>query len=178
MNEVRETSDAYLIGVIVNGDPDAVRPLVERYQRPLAGMLQRALGSADVDDVCQETWIRVVRSAHRYDPAYPFTSWLFGIAWNLVRDVWRRRKVLIEAPESRPSMSAEDRIIASDESRRVRDLVAQLPERLSQAILLRYFEELSEREMSERLGIPIGTVKSRIHHGLKRLAVALAEETT
>jgi RNA polymerase sigma-70 factor (ECF subfamily) len=178
VNEAEVTSDAYLIGAIVNGDPDAVRPLIERYQRPLAGMLHRALGSADVDDVCQETWIRVVRSAHRYDPSYPFTSWLFGIAWNLVRVAWRRRRVVVEAPESVSSVSAEDRIIANDEARRVRDLVAQLPEHLSQAILLRYFEELSEREMAERLGVPIGTVKSRIHYGLKKLALALAEETT
>ncbi len=177
MEERIETADAYLIGRIVNGDADAVRPLIDRYQAPLAAMLCRAVGSADVDDLCQETWIRVVRSAHRYDPAQRFSSWLFAIAWNRIRDTWASRRNTAELPETASSAaSAEEDAIASDEARRVRELVARLPERLSQAILLRYFEELSEREMAQRLQVPIGTVKSRLHHGLKKLAAALAEE--
>lgn len=65
-----------------------------------------------------------------------------------------------------------------DRAERVRNLVARLPERLAQAILLRYFEELSEKDVAERLGIPVGTVKSRLHHGLKRLAQTIEEEWT
>jgi RNA polymerase sigma-70 factor (ECF subfamily) len=164
-------TDAYLVGSIVNGDADAVRPLMERYRRPLAALLQRALGpSADVDDVFQETWIRVVRSAHRYDPEQRFSAWLFAIAWNLVKDRWSRRVAASDvdlATMPSPERSPEDRALDADRAARVRDVVARLPERLAQAILLRYFEELSEKEVAERLGIPVGTVKSRIHHGLK-----------
>ena len=164
-------NDAHLIGLIVNGDAEAVRPLIERYQRPLAALLQRALGrTPEVDDVFQETWMRVVRSAHRYDPAQRFSAWLFAIAWNLVKDRWSRRvdtaDVDLTAMAS-PERSPEERVVAADRAERVRDMVARLPERLAQAILLRYFEELSEQEVAERLGIPVGTVKSRIHYGLK-----------
>ena len=67
-------------------------------------------------------------------------------------------------------------LFRSERSRRVRELVARLPERLSQAILLRYFEELSEKEVADRLGVPVGTVKSRLHHGLKKLAAAAKED--
>ena len=166
-------NDAHLIGLIVNGDADAVRPLIERYQRPLAAMLQRALGrTPDVDDVFQETWIRVVRSAHRYDPEQRFSAWLFAIAWNLVKDRWARRVAtddvdLVTIPSR--ERSPEELAVASDRAERVREVVARLPERLAQAVLLRFFEELSEKEVAERLGIPVGTVKSRIHNGLKLL---------
>lgn len=155
----------------MNGDADAVRPLMERYRRPLAALLQRALGaSPDVDDVFQETWIRVVRSAHRYDPEQRFSAWLFAIAWNLVKDRWSRRVAADDvdlATVPSPERSPEDRAMDADRAAHVRDVVSRLPDRLAQAILLRYFEELSEKEVAERLGIPVGTVKSRIHHGLK-----------
>jgi RNA polymerase sigma-70 factor, ECF subfamily len=159
------------MGSIANGDAEAVRPLIERYKKPLAAVLQRALGSSpEVDDVFQETWIRVVRSAHRYDPTQRFSSWLFAIAWNLVKDRWARRAPIDDvdmASMHSRERSPEERAVDSDRAEQVRELVSRLPERLAQAILLRYFEELSESEVAERLGIPVGTVKSRIHNGLK-----------
>jgi RNA polymerase sigma-70 factor (ECF subfamily) len=178
VDELKEQSDAWLMGAIVNGEAEAVRLLVERYRRPLRALLVRTLGSdPDIDDVAQETWMRVVRSAHRYDPEQRFSGWLFGIAWNLTRDRWTRRQregadELVEVASHR--RSAEDELLASERSRQLRDHVERLPERLAQAVLLRYFEELSEREVAERLGIPLGTVKSRLHHGLRKLADSIA----
>ncbi|HEY8184143.1 MAG TPA: sigma-70 family RNA polymerase sigma factor [Thermoanaerobaculia bacterium] len=173
MKDLREESDAFLMGSIANGDADAVRPLIERHQRPLFALLRRALGaSVEVEDIAQETWIRVVRSARRYDPQQQFTGWLFAIAWNLVRDRWKKMKKFADAElESMPSggASAEDDVIERDCARRLRDLVATLPDRLAEPVFLRYFEELSEREVAARLGVPVGTVKSRIHNALHRL---------
>jgi RNA polymerase sigma-70 factor (ECF subfamily) len=173
-------NDAFLMGSIANGDAEAVRPLIERYKKPLAAVLQRALGaSPDVDDVFQETWIRVVRSAHRYDPEQRFSAWLFAIAWNLVKDRWRRREQHADvdlATMPSPAHSPEEQALRADRAERLRAVVGQLPERLAQAILLRYFEELSEKDVAERLGIPVGTVKSRLHHGLKKLAEVINEE--
>ena len=164
-------NDAYLVGSIANGDAEAVRPLIERYRKPLAAVLHRALGSSpDVDDVFQETWIRVVRSAHRYDPTQRFSTWLFTIAWNVVKNRWETRRPAADvdlAEMHARERSPEEQAVDTDRAEQVRELVARLPERLEQAILLRYFEELSESEVAERLGIPVGTVKSRIHNGLK-----------
>lgn len=177
--DLTRATDAHLAGAIANGDADAARALVERYRRPLAAVLHRALGSpADVDDVFQETWIRVVRSAHRYDPEQRFSNWLFAIAWNLVKDRWARRVEHEEVDANTPSReaTAEETLLEEERTRRVRELVARLPERMSQAILLRYFDELSEKEVAERLGVPVGTVKSRLHHGLKKLAAAMKED--
>jgi RNA polymerase sigma-70 factor (ECF subfamily) len=173
VKDLSAESDAFLMGSIANGEPDAVRPLIARYQRPLFAVLRRALaGSADVDDVAQETWIRVVRSARRYDPHQRFAGWLFAIAWNLVRDRWEKVKPIAdEELEEMPSRhaSAEDEVISRDRARRLRDLVAALPDRLAEPVFLRYFEELTEREVAARLGVPVGTVKSRIHNALHRL---------
>ena len=163
-------TDAHLIGLIVAGEADAVRPLIERYQRPLAALLQRTLGrTPDVDDVFQETWIRVVRSAHRYDPEQRFSAWLFAIAWNVMKDRWSRRVDTeeLDAALVSPESSPEERVLEADQAERVRGLVSRLPEKLAQTVLLRFFEELSEKEVAARLGIPVGTVKSRIHTGLK-----------
>lgn len=180
MNDLADASDAYLAGCIANGDAEAVRPLIERYHKPLAALLQRALGpSPDVDDVFQETWIRVVRSAHRYDPSYRFSAWLFSIAWNLVKDRWAKRVAMADVDlAGLPSRerSAEENAVAGDRAERVRELVARLPERMSQVILLRYFEELSEKDVAQRLGVPLGTVKSRIHHGLRKLAESIGDD--
>jgi len=179
VSELDQTDDGFLIGSIVNGDVEAVRMLVERYQRPLAGLLRRALsGSSDAEDLAQETWIRVVRSAHRYDPSFPFTSWLFAIAWNLIRNFWAAHRETTEADlVSIPTgeASAEEKMLTTDRDRRLRDLIAALPQQLAEAILLRYFEELSEREMAEQLGVPVGTVKSRLHYGMKKLAASIQE---
>ena len=168
------------MGSIANGDADAVRPLIDRYQRALFALLRRALGrSTDVEDVAQETWIRVVRSAARYDPEQPFNRWLFAISWNLVRDRWARPAPVTDTNlDTLPSAqsSAEDAVIASDHARRLRDLVAELPDRLAAPVFLRYFEELSEREVAAHLGVPVGTVKSRLHYALARLAEAWQRE--
>jgi RNA polymerase sigma-70 factor (ECF subfamily) len=180
VEDLSRESDGFLIGSIVNGDRDAVRLLIVRYQKPLVALLRRALGqSPDVDDVAQETWIRVVRSAHRFDPSQRFSAWLFAIAWNLVRDRWSKQvpvpdvdlDALVCARDS-----AEQTLVDSDRARRVRAHVESLPPRFAEVILLRYFEELTERETAERLGVPLGTVKSRIHNGLKKLAAAIGEE--
>jgi RNA polymerase sigma-70 factor (ECF subfamily) len=180
VEELSRASDAFLVGSIVNGDREAIRPLIERYQKPLLGLLRRALGnSPEVEDVAQETWIRVVRSAHRFDPAQRFSAWLFAIAWNLVRDRWSRRADVSGVDFSAlpcTRESAEQTLVDDDRARRVREHVNHLPPRFAEVILLRYFEELSEKETAARLGVPLGTVKSRIHHGLKKLAAAIGGE--
>jgi RNA polymerase sigma-70 factor, ECF subfamily len=169
------------MGAIANGDADAVRPLIERYQRPLFALVRRVLrGATDVEDIVQETWMRVVRSARRYDPEQPFSRWLFAIAWNLVRDRWARAKAGDAAAIDTLTGafdSTEEQLIATDRARRVRDLVTELPDRLAAPVFLRYFEELSEREVAAHLGIPVGTVKSRLHYALERLKTAWESES-
>jgi len=169
-------TDAVLIGRIVNGEPDAARVLVERHSPALRRLASRAgVRPHDIDDLLQETWIRVIRSAGRFDPLQPFSRWLFAIAMNRIRSRWERTSAepigdheLVSRDEG-----ADVAIEAQQRAAAVRSLIADLPEHLGDTILLRYFEELSEREVAQRLGIPVGTVKSRLHTGMRKLRLEL-----
>src|SRR6266403_3031261 len=83
-------SDAELIAAVAAGDGHALDGLYRRYERPLYQFLFRHGGARDVEDRVQETWLRVVAAAPRFDPSRRFSTWLFQIALNLCRD-WRRR---------------------------------------------------------------------------------------
>jgi RNA polymerase sigma-70 factor (ECF subfamily) len=165
-------TDAVLMGRIVNGEPEAARALVERYTPALRRFASQAgVPPQDIDDLLQETWLRVVRSAGRYDPLQPFPRWLFTIAMNRIRSRWERDtpQPLHDIDVASAGAGADARIESEQRATAVRSLVSGLPQHLGDTILLRYFEELSEREVAQRLGIPLGTVKSRLHHGMRRL---------
>jgi RNA polymerase sigma-70 factor, ECF subfamily len=180
MGDELDMADELLMGYIAAGHSEHAAALIHRHEGPLIAFLRRtAPSAADADDIFQEVWLRVVRSARSYDPEQRFTAWLFTIAWNQVRSSWRRRSGRSCAPDDamgRPADSrcpgprADERLIEAEQGDRLRHLIGLLPERLAEAICLRYFEELSEKEMALRLGVPVGTVKSRLHHGIKRLA--------
>jgi RNA polymerase sigma-70 factor, ECF subfamily len=181
-------TDALLMGHIAAGEWEYVRPLIERHEAALIAFLRRITGRpADADDIFQEVWLRVVKSARSYDPAQRFSAWLFTIAWNRVRDYWRRRadvdarrvdhersREWLNVPAETPP--ADEEILEAERGRRLREIVASLPDPLAEVVGLRYFEDLSEKEMAARLGVPLGTVKSRLHHGIRRLASMLGEE--
>ena len=171
---------------IAEGSVECVGTLVARYKRALLSFLRRSTGGApEAEDLFQETWVRLVRSAHTYDPEQRFSTWLFRIAWNQVRDYWVRRKTherssapQLEDLDARPvdEPGAEERMLAQERTRAVSAVVSALPPLLAEAVWLRYFEELTEKEMAQRLKVPAGTVKSRLHHGLKRLGQMLEGE--
>jgi RNA polymerase sigma-70 factor (ECF subfamily) len=177
-----QTSDQQLIVRILAGDPEGAALLIRRYGAPLSRVLLHAGARPDdLDDLLQETWIRVVRSAARYDPMQPFSGWLFTIAMNRFRtraarsaEDSRRYEPLENCTTSAaPAASAHTTLEAAERAARVRGLVAALPPRLADAVLLRYFEELSEKEAAAVMGIPVGTVKSRLHTAISRLRIEL-----
>jgi len=166
-------TDERLMARVALGDESALAPLVERFRGPLYGFLARRAGEADADDLFQETWIRVVRSRERFDPARRFSTWLFQIANNLCRDRARRRLVRerhrIEAQAEARGDPALRAAPALGEHLDVRERLGRLPERLREVLVLRYWRDLSEKEIAEIAGIPQGTVKSRLHAALKAL---------
>jgi RNA polymerase sigma-70 factor (ECF subfamily) len=179
--DLQNAPDDLLMGYIAAGRPELVAPLIARYERALLAFLRRATGGApEADDLFQETWIRVVRSARTYDPAYRFSTWLFRIAWNQVRDHWARRqsRPIVEsetvlATHAAQAPGADQQVLDRERADLVSSLVRELPPRLAEVIWLRYFEELTEKQMAVHLNVPAGTVKSRLHHGLKQLNALL-----
>jgi RNA polymerase sigma-70 factor (ECF subfamily) len=153
------------------GSEGALETLVERWRARLFGFLQRRSGASEADDLFQETWLRVVRGRRGFDPRLRFSTWLFQIANNLCRDRFRRGIVSArgrEALAELPPETAADPSLRLDLARRL----ARLPDRLREVLVLRYYRDLGEREIAAQLGIPPGTVKSRLHAALRALREA------
>ena len=167
------TTDEELMVLVQAGDEGALATLMDRYKGPLYGFLNRRVGDAAADDLFQESWLRVVRARDRFDPRRRFSTWIFQIANNLCRDRWRRRAVEVRHLESLAQDRAggsEGTAVASVELRLdMRQRLDALPERLREVLVLRYYQQLPERDIAEILGIPRGTVKSRLHAAVKAL---------
>jgi RNA polymerase sigma-70 factor (ECF subfamily) len=167
--------DEALVGRLARGDEAALAELLRRWERPLSAFLYRHTGGRDVDDLYQETWIRVVRHAGRFDRGKRFSTWLFQIAVNLCRD-WHRRR----GPESFAKEGGEAGSLASiartEASVDAARLLALLPEAQREVVVLRYYHDLGEAEVADILGCPRGTVKSRMHNALAKLSEMACEK--
>ena len=173
------TSDEELMARLQAGDERALEQLMLRHQGALYGFLSRRVGSS-ADDVFQETWIRVVRARERFDTERRFGAWLYQIANNLCRDRYRRIDAMRRAVDS---YRAEDEALreavappALAEGDTMRERVLALPDRLREVLVLRYYEDLGEEEMARVLGVPRGTIKSRLHAAVRALREGLASE--
>jgi RNA polymerase sigma-70 factor (ECF subfamily) len=172
-------SDEELMARLQAGDERALEMLMQRHQGALYGFLTRRVGH-QADDVFQETWIRIVRARERFDTQRRFSAWLYQIANNLCRDRYRRGDARRRALDS---FQIEDETLrepggepALAEPGRMRERVLALPDRLREVLVLRYYQDLGEEEMARVLGVPRGTIKSRLHAAVKALREALANE--
>jgi RNA polymerase sigma-70 factor (ECF subfamily) len=177
------SSDEELARRLFQGDDVAATALFERYRRPLFGLLYRLTGNAaDADELFQETFVRLLRAGTRYDPARRFKPWLYTIAVNLARDRASRSRHRanpeLRAQADLPERDEEDHEARLSERADVARALAELPEAQRSAVILRYFEGLSEPELASALGIPRGTVKSRLHHALSKMRESLQGETS
>jgi len=162
------------------GAEDTMRDLYRTYGPELYGFAVSALGDrGQAEELVQEVFTRVWRHAHTFDPERAsFRTWLYGIARNAIIDLKRRQAV-------RPSLAAhadEDERASTDdafERALLRWQVAAALQRLTpehrQVIRLSHFQGLTLREIAERTGVPLGTVKSRTSYALRGLRLALEE---
>jgi RNA polymerase sigma-70 factor (ECF subfamily) len=179
-------ADSILVGQAASGSAEAFEELVRRYERPIVN-LARALGAADsAEDVAQECFIRAFRGLRRFRGDSSFRTWLYRIAINVTRSQlhsegrWRRpwSRSLDPAGGNPPVEAAqpgfEDAWLRRDAIDRA---LAGIPLDLRTAVVLRDLQGLEYREIATALGVPIGTVESRIYRGrqmLKPLLAALA----
>jgi RNA polymerase sigma-70 factor (ECF subfamily) len=173
-----------------HGDDHAFETLVHRYERELFGYLRRYVGNAELaEDVFQTTFLRIHQKSDQFADGNRFRPWLYAIATHQAIDAKRRNHrhrmasldrqadarpesgSLAEAIPARGQTSAE--LMQDAETIGwVLDAVAALPEPLRSTLDLVYRQGLKQREVASRLGIPVGTVKSRISTALHRLHAA------
>jgi RNA polymerase sigma-70 factor (ECF subfamily) len=173
-------SDGELIQRTGAGDRSAFEKLYGRYARPVFGLALRRLGDRGrAEDAVQETFASIWRSARTYAPERgPGAPWLYGIARNAIVDRSRARsEPPAEAAEAASSEAGPaERAEQSWTQWRVHRALESLPAREREVIALAYWSELSQSEVAARLGIPLGTVKTRTRSGLLRLSQILEGE--
>lgn len=171
-------NDEQLIAMVMAGEQAALAPLVERYHRLLFGYLYRLTNGNQLlaEDLVQDTFVHLLQQA-TYQPGRPFKPWLYSIATHLAYDYFRSAAVRRNEPLDHPThhdlpdaaFGPEDQTQIAEEGQAVRQALLQLGEAYRPALLLRFYSGMSLQEISQILDIPIGTVKSRLSMGEKRL---------
>ncbi len=168
-------SDDDCIAQCLSGSPDAFRQLVTRYQRPVMAYLTKRLGDPEAAaEIAQESFVRAYFRLDTLRKGESFLSWLLGIAHNVMLETFRRHR------RQRPLAAAVDPIAPSDsqsneDDSELAEIVAGLPEIYREVTILRYFGGLSCAEVSNRLGIPLGTVTKRLSRAYQLLRESLAK---
>ena len=188
------TDEELLIAYREDGDRDAFEELVKRYERELFNYLRHYLGDADMaEDVFQATFFMVHQKCELFEAERTFRPWLYRIATNQAIDAKRRNKrhllIHLDVPTPRDEsawnnysfqLESEetnpgDAVLDLERGVQVRAAVEQLPDVLRQVLYLVYFQGMKYREVAETLGIPFGTIKSRLNIAIKKLKYVLAK---
>lgn len=151
---------------------DAVRALHDAHAGALHAWARRHVAeAADADEVVQETFVRAWRRRDQYDPARGSErAWLFGIARNVVIDRHRASTRRLRVVSSEPAeVVHESEVERAVEASHVREALLALSEHHRAVIVAAYYRGCTIREAAAELGVPEGTVKSRLHHGLRAL---------
>ena len=182
-----DAEDVRLMAAIGRGDTAALEQLIERHQSLVVGTVARMLGSnSDVEDIAQQVFIRVWRSAGRYVPRARFTTWLLKITRNLVFNELRRSRRRAYTPIQTDPQAEE--IPLKDESAQAPDVslleeelqeaiekaIGELPETQRLALILRRYEEYSYEQIADILELSVPAVKSVLFRARSELRTRLA----
>ena len=170
-------TDEELCFAISNGDQAAFEAFVHRYHGPLLGYLERLLNDQKrAEDFVQEVFIKLLDQLKDRTVPTHCRSWLYKVATNLCRDYWRSARFKNEQPlyasipEQPDDKATVYDIYERQESRmEMIRILNTLPEHQREIIILRFYQDLKLKEISDILDCPIGTIKSRLFHGLRYL---------
>jgi RNA polymerase sigma-70 factor (ECF subfamily) len=171
------------------GEEEAFQELMRRYRDSVYSFLRRFLSRSDlIEDVFQETFLQVFVSRDTFDVSRPLRPWLFTIAANKAKDALRRMQRgeatqlgnMFDSDEfsiddvlntlDHDTRMPYDDLIRDEQAEAVKRILARMPEKLREIIILAYFHKFSYAEIADMLHIPVGTVKSRLHTAVARFA--------
>ncbi|WP_394327622.1 RNA polymerase sigma factor SigW [Paenibacillus macquariensis] len=169
-----------LTKLALNGDQQAFAEIVELYKDKIYHLGYRMLSNRhEAEDVVQETFLRVFKSLDRFDPNQKFSTWIYRIATNLCIDRLRKRKATYsldadmndqEGLDGYSLIPSDDRtpeseLMISETKQIIYDAIESLPAKYKSVMILRYLQDLSLQEISDVLGMPVTTIKTRVHRG-------------
>jgi len=169
-----------------NGDQKAYAQLMERYRDSVYFMLLKMVNNKDdADDLTIEAFGKAFKRLNQYAPTYAFSTWLFKIATNNCIDFIRRKKMVIYSIDKKfenadgdqmsvdikaLELNPEENMVKKQKVILMRSVVDKLKPRYKQLVEMRYFEELSYEEISDKLNLPLGTVKAQLFRAREFLA--------
>lgn len=175
-------TDEELVLAARNGDSAAMNDLLSRHYDRVHAVCRRIAGaSRDADDAAQETMIRIVRHLDKFDGRSSFGTWVYRIATNTSLDELRKRRRRPQlhivgdddAPHELADPMADREVEASVDRSAIDSALAALPEDFRVPLVMRDVGDLDYDEIAETLGVPIGTVKSRIARGRRQVVAYL-----
>jgi len=185
--ESSDGEDVQLMELVGRGDTAALEQLIERHQALVTGTVARMLGSnSDVEDIAQQVFIRIWKSAPRYKHRAKFTTWLLKITRNLVFNELRRTKRHPHLPLQPADPAAEElpikdetipapdaSLLESELQHAIESAILRLPETQRMALVLRRYEELSYEEIAEVLDLSVPAIKSLLFRARTELRARL-----
>lgn len=183
-----DADDLRLMQLVGRGDTRAFEELIEKHQALVAGTIGRMLGSnSDVEDIAQQVFIRVWKSARRYVPRAKFTTWLLKITRNLVFNELRRTKRRAQIPlqseagtddpplKDELNLAPDASVLEGELQRTIEEAILQLPETQRMALVLRRYEQLSYEQIADILGLSVPAVKSVLFRARSELRTRLGK---
>ena len=169
--------DETLVERVARGDEGALQTLYRRYGRPIFGIGVRYLDDSDMaQDLVQDVFLKLWRRAETYErDKGTVSAWIFTIARRSAIDLQRRRARRSALPlEDAPEQGIDDELWQQmAEDWQVVDALLAMDTNLREPLLLAYYRGMTQREIADHLGVPLGTVKSRMSRGLHRLGEIL-----
>jgi RNA polymerase sigma-70 factor (ECF subfamily) len=173
-------SDELVFAQFIEGRSTAFDELVNRYYKQIYRFLVRFTGRPHMaEDLIQDVFMKVSKSAETFDQTRKLRPWLYSIAANRARDALRSvgradKQIVIHKTDGDmevslahllpvTSVAPDEEIIAKETTQKVQLALADLPEQLREILVLAYYDQLPYKDISDMLGIPLGTVKSRLH---------------
>lgn len=186
---VRPLSDSALLNEYLSGNRNAISKLIESHRKRVYDYINMMVKDGDVaEDICQETFIKVVRFIDngRYTDNGKFLSWVLRIAHNQVIDYFRQNKQAAKVTEADAgfdllgtlkfsSDSVEDRMVSAQIAGDVRKLIDHLPDEQREVVRMRYFNDMSFRDIAEQTGVSINTALGRMRYALINLRKMIKE---
>jgi RNA polymerase sigma-70 factor (ECF subfamily) len=174
--------DATLVNDYIAGNESALATLIKRHQSKIFGFIYSKVGDRDLsDDIFQDTFIKVIRTlkSNAYNEEGKFLPWVMRIAHNLIVDHFRRNKKMPMYRETEEfsifsimtddALTIENKLISDQVAKDLRQLVEELPADQKEVLMMRLYQDMSFKEISEATGVSINTALGRMRYALLNL---------
>jgi RNA polymerase sigma-70 factor (ECF subfamily) len=174
--------DLDLVTRTAAGEREAFNELVLKYQKPLYSLLYRMVSSHDdAADLLQKTFVKAFTGLQRFERRSTFKTWMYQIAINLAKNVYRDRARVEHVPLDtviiRKNPRTLEALITKENRQQLRQALTGLPEKQRLTLLLRIQEDRKFEEIAEIMKCSVGTAKANYHHAVQKLKMMLREET-